>query len=504
MLFSTPPPRNVFRWGSSRGADTDEAGRFLQSRLTFFVRMMAAFFAVMYVAGIVILALVAPSYLLPVHRHPSKLLNLFLVVVFGATWLYLRGGPRSNRVLRAIDLGSVLVLSVSVGAGVALAPGGYHLEFGALLIAILPLFLRAALVPSAALWTALVGLVATPAIVLGGYLQVMANRSSGSFVTPAVLVSAIVLWCASSTAVTAIISHVIYGLVVQVQEATRLGQYTLRDKIGEGGMGAVYRAEHAMLRRPTAVKLLQPSRVGAESLARFEREVQLTSQLSHPNTISIYDYGRTPEGVFYYAMEYLEGRTLDALVAASGPQAPGRVVHILAQVAGALREAHAVGLIHRDVKPSNVLLCTRGGIPEFIKVIDFGLVKRFDGGEDVAVTRVDAIAGTPLFMAPECLVRPEAVGAAIDVYALGGVAYFLLTGSPPFTGSTVVEVCGHHLHTAPTPPSERLGHSIPLKLEALVMRCLEKDPKARPSDGELCALLEGCRKEIPFDVERAA
>src|SRR5262249_18463695 len=179
------------------------------------------------------------------------------------------------------------------------------------------------------------GLVCTPAVAIGSYFQILKNPRPSEFLSPAVILSGVILWCLSSTAITGVVSHVIYGLVAQVREATRLGQYTLRDKIGERGMGAVYRAGRARPGGATAVKLLQPERVGAESLARFEREVQLTSQLSHPNTISIYDYGRTPEGVFYYAMEYLEGRTLDALVAESGPLAPGRVVHILGQVAGA-------------------------------------------------------------------------------------------------------------------------------------------------------------------------
>jgi eukaryotic-like serine/threonine-protein kinase len=176
--------------------------------------------------------------------------------------------------------------------------------------------------------------------------------------------------------------------------AAQLGQYTLVEKIGEGGMGAVYRARHALLQRPTAIKLLLPERTNELDLARFEREVQLTSQLTHPNTIAIYDFGRTPDKVFYYAMEYIDGISLEQLVDEDGPQPPARVIHMLVQACGALAEAHGVGLIHRDVKPANLLLCARGGAHDVIKVVDFGLIKDTRPHSGPAVTIADTIAGT--------------------------------------------------------------------------------------------------------------
>ena len=180
--------------------------------------------------------------------------------------------------------------------------------------------------------------------------------------------------------------------------------------------------------------------------------------MTHPNTVAIYDYGRTSDGIFYYAMEYLDGLSLDALVAAHGPQEEGRVVKVLRQIAGSLGEAHAIGLIHRDIKPANVMFCNRGGVPDFVKVVDFGLVKKLEpGGKEVSVTQVNALTGSPLYMAPEAITRPDQVDARVDLYALGAVGYFLLTGKPPFDGASIVEVCSQHLYSQPVPPSERLG-----------------------------------------------
>jgi serine/threonine protein kinase len=276
-------------------------------------------------------------------------------------------------------------------------------------------------------------------------------------------------------------SRTIYGLRQEVRAARQLGQYTLLDKIGEGGMGEVYRARHAMLRRETAVKLLPPGRGGETALARFEREVQLTAILTHPNTVSVFDYGRTSDGVFYYAMEYLEGLNLDQLVSMHGAQPPARVAHILRQVLGALSEAHGIGLIHRDVKPANIILCQRGGQSDVAKVFDFGLVRAAGEPGDAALTGANVITGTPLFLSPEAITSPDAVDARSDLYAVGGVAYYLLTGRYVFEGKNIVEVCGHQLHTAPTPPSERLGRALPAGLEALTLACLAKDPARRPA-----------------------
>ena len=261
----------------------------------------------------------------------------------------------------------------------------------------------------------------------------------------------------------------------------QLGQYTLEEKIGSGGMGSVYRARHAFLRRATAVKLLNSDNVTEGGLARFEREVQLTSRLNHPNTIAVYDYGKTPEGVFYYAMEYLEGINLQELVKKCGPLPEGRVVAILKQVCGSLAEAHDIGLIHRDIKPENIVLTCRAGMPDFVKVLDFGLVKAADAEETAKLTQANVTVGTPHYLSPEAVDRPDTVTALADIYAVGAVGYFLLTGTPVFSGKTVMEICMKHVRAIPDSPSQRLGHAVSPRLEALILRCLAKDPKDRPS-----------------------
>jgi serine/threonine-protein kinase len=275
---------------------------------------------------------------------------------------------------------------------------------------------------------------------------------------------------------------------LEEEKAKQLGAYTLEEKIGAGGMGVVYKARHALLRRPTAIKLLPVEKIGAHSLARFEREVQHTAALTHPSTVAIYDYGRSADGVFYYAMEYLDGIDLDALVRRTGALPPARVLYILAQVCDALAEAHEAGLVHRDIKPANIMICRMAKRADVAKVLDFGLVKELDA--DVHMTQDDAVAGTPAYIAPEAVSAPSTVGPVADLYALGAVAYWLLTGRPVFVGKTVVAVFAAHLHRAPEPPSLH-APGIPEALDELVLRCLAKEPSARPASArELLRAIE--------------
>jgi serine/threonine protein kinase len=259
----------------------------------------------------------------------------------------------------------------------------------------------------------------------------------------------------------------------------QVGPYTLETLLGAGAMGVVYKARHALLPRPAAVKLLHPEARSDEARRRFEREAQLTSLLTHPNTISIYDFGRTTDGAFYYVMEYVDGVDLQTLVDREGPQPPSRVAHLLAQVCAALAEAHAAGLVHRDVKPANIMLCERGGIPDVVKVLDFGLVTRVD--EQGAAAEAESVLGTPHYLAPEALTQDEALDGRSDLYAVGAVGYFLLTGSPPFSGNSVVEVCARQLYTPPVAPSLRRRSEVPASLERLILSCLQKSKRSRPS-----------------------
>jgi serine/threonine protein kinase len=262
-------------------------------------------------------------------------------------------------------------------------------------------------------------------------------------------------------------------------EAKQLGQYRLETKLGEGAMGIVYKGHHAMLRRPTAIKMLNLDRVNEASIARFEREVQITCKLNHPNTVAIYDYGRTPEGVFYYAMEYLDGINLQALVERYGPQPEGRVIQILKRMCGSLYEAHSLGLVHRDIKPANIMLNRRGGEPDVVKVLDFGLVKAIDE-EQRSQQSGGGLSGTPLYMSPEAIETPELVDVRSDLYAVGAVGYFLLTGRPVFDASSLTELLQKHVTAVPDSPSQRLHHPITAELENALMACLEKSRAKRP------------------------
>ncbi len=275
----------------------------------------------------------------------------------------------------------------------------------------------------------------------------------------------------------------------EVQDARKFGQYTLVEKLGEGGMGTVYRARHAMLRRPVAIKLVRPDKANDTTIGRFEREVQLTSTLTHPNTVTIYDYGRTDDGTFYYVMEYLDGADLGVVVSLTGPLGVARTVHVLRQIAEALAEAHNKGLIHRDIKPANVLL-TLSHAADVAKVVDFGLVKEVSSSlPDHAAVPHGTVAGTPNYMSPESLTHPDQVSGPSDVYSLGCLAYYLLTASTVFSGESTYEIYNQHVTATPAPISVSAIADVPKLLEDLVMGCLAKTPEDRPTAAVLAEQL---------------
>ena len=476
----------------SLASDDSEEGRaFLQSRVALFWKVLFFFT----VAGFCL------GFAEPISKPgPDLAITLFDAILAGSLWALCRRGKRSPRFCRIVDGGGLLVASIS-GAflgryllagfarshSLATAEGGLMADAYISMIELFPfamfLAIRAALVPSLPLRTFLItALVGAPKIALATVLVPgapgrLAWRAAGSSAIPWLPGTSVMEWTIAVVTCT-VISGVIYGLRAEVREARRFGQYVLEQKLGEGATGVVYRATHAMLRRPAAIKLLLKDRASEADLVRFEREVQFTSRLVHPNTISIFDFGRTAEGVFYYVMEYLDGLDLQRLVARYGPVEPPRAIHILGQVCGALSEAHALGLIHRDIKPANIILTERPDEPDVVKVVDFGLVKKFGGTQAAAG---DSITGTPLYMSPEAISQPDTVDGRSDLYAVGAVGYFLLTGQHVFQAGTVLEVCSKHMLEAPVPPSQRLGRALPADLEGIVLACLAKDRNARPA-----------------------
>ncbi len=289
-------------------------------------------------------------------------------------------------------------------------------------------------------------------------------------------------------------------------EARQFGQYRLKRKIGSGGMGEVFLAEHQMMKRPCVLKMIRPDRAGDEKiLARFQREVRAMARLSHWNTVEIFDYGRTADGVFYYVMEYLPGMSLSDLVKEHGALPPERIIYLLKQVCDALREAHGMGLIHRDIKPGNIFAAQRGGVYDVAKLLDFGLVKPLmEEDQSVQLTAEGTITGSPLFMSPEQATGESHADVRSDIYALGAVAYYLLAGRPVFEEARPIKLILAHAQQAVIPPSHHRD-GIPEDLERIVLRCLSKSPEDRyQTVDELARDLAACENAGDWGPEEAA
>jgi serine/threonine-protein kinase len=317
-----------------------------------------------------------------------------------------------------------------------------------------------------------------------------------------------------AVALAVIPSAVIAGLGRQVNKARELGSYQLGDLLGRGGMGEVYYANHRMLARPAAVKLIRPEVLGAGTaeasdivVKRFRREAQAAAVLRSPHTISLYDFGVTDEGVFYYVMELLEGLDLESLVQRFGPVPAGRAGYLLAHACESLSEAHARGLIHRDIKPSNIFTCRLGLNVDFVKVLDFGLVKHSverPEDETFSLTQANVTTGTPAFMAPEMALGERTIDQRVDIYALGCVGYWLLTGRLVFEADTPVKMMLQHIQTEPSPPSRYAEVSVPAELDRIILQCLAKKPEDRPRDAlHLASILRRSCLADPWTEERA-
>jgi eukaryotic-like serine/threonine-protein kinase len=426
-------------------------------------------------------------------RHIVSWDVVLLTAIYSLYWLVARGSARSARLLLATDVLGSLAIGIDNVFLMLGDLGTISGVFENLIGFICILLLRALIVPSTVKRTLLCGLLMCGPSILG--VAFGSHRFDDQSLSWITMVGFSINWSVIALIFSGVASATLYGLRREVRDARKLGQYTLGEKLGEGGMGVVYRARHAMLRRPTAIKLLANG--GEGSLVRFEQEVHLLASLNHPNIVTVHDYGRTADGSFYYAMELLDGMDLEKLVAESGPQPAERVIHIVRQVARGLREAHEVGLVHRDIKPANIFLCRRWGEPDAVKVLDFGLAKN-NAEPPSSVTARDVVLGTPLYISPEALKSAALVDARSDIYSLGAVAYYMLTGEPVFKGNSAVEVCAQHLLSAPVVPSERLGRAVPADLEAIVLCCLAKSSEERYSTAAERSRARGlrCRRRV--------
>jgi eukaryotic-like serine/threonine-protein kinase len=495
-----PTPGTPSDW-SAAPVDAEANRQLLSRRVAYCGRVFFLLSLAFYVRNVGLIALLERRW--PPFGHPALVLHVGAMLVALGQWLACRGGARTLKQLGSIDaaglLGSLLLygaLTIAEAAGFEHAVAVESAGAEVLLVALIMLSFtvtRAIIVPTSAQRTFAISaagcalcMAAAYGVAYVGFPDEALAHKPWLPLNQALYVG---MWALFTVSVATIAARVIHGLQQRVREANEIGQYRLEEKIGEGGMGIVYLARHALLRRPTAIKLLPVERSGEHAIRRFEQEVRLTSALTHPNTISIFDFGRTPDGVFYYAMEYLDGVTLEDLVAHAGPLPAARVVHLLKQVCGALTEAHALGLVHRDIKPANLMVCTRGLVPDQIKVLDFGLVKE-QASAAAGLSMAGALLGTPAYLPPEAILDPGKVDARSDLYALGAVGYFLLAGRPVFEGGTLVEVCAKHLHSEPEPLAAA-GVALPAELERSIASCLAKSPAARPaSAAELFVALD--------------
>jgi len=465
--------RSMSLFGGDSGFE-EEQRRFVQERLT-----TATGVALAMTASIVLSRMTAPLW---GERTGGSLAGMGVLtacsVAFGVVLWFLRRHQVPLRLLWSVDLGLLwtscaLVLMVMATRRSLLHP---YTAQGAGVLGLIVL-MRSVVVPSTAWRTFLTGLPA-PLAVLGLDLvlaapEPLAGESGAREYLPHLIANQVVL--ASALGVACLSSRLHHRLLRRSWEAQRVGKYTIGERLGAGGMGEVYRATHAQLARPAAVKFLHPWALGQRSHTRFEEEARKTAMLTHPNNVTVFDFGTTASGAFYYAMELLNGADLRTLVTRTGPMPVARVLHVLLQICDALAEAHSLGLVHRDVKSANVMLCVHGGIHDFVKVLDYGLVK--DSRVDLGLTSEHHHIGSLETMAPE-VVGHQPVTAAVDEYAVAAVGVFLLTGEPVFNGPSAVSVMRAHLELTPEPPSRR-APEVSARFDATLLRALSKAPRDR-------------------------
>jgi len=493
------------------GLDTHAGPTFVQDRLRLLGKTVFLLSFGFYVAlnGLYIASGVPPWPLLTMQIN---VMHLLASSVMGVVWVVMRRRPWPMRTLGAIDAASIILAGLAL-AMMAAMPDPDPLMAGIMALTV-TLLARAVLIPSTAKRTLVLSVLsAVPLQITAlafhtGRVDPQAPTADFLRIVPSV---STFLWLLIAVTLSTVASRTIYGLRRQVKEATEIGQYTLVDKIGSGGMGEVWRARHRMLIRPAAVKLVRPNTIGPAErellLRRFEREAHATAGLKSPHTVQLYDFGVSDDGTLYYVMELLDGMDLDTMVDRFGPMPAERAIHLLHQVAASLDDAHQNGLVHRDIKPANIVVSRFGAAWDFVKVLDFGLVK-LEGTRasdaSIRLTADGSASGTPAFMAPEVALGEQATDHRVDIYSLGCVAYWLATGKLLFDGPSAVKVMLAHAHTPPPPPSSRTDLPIPPELEALILECLEKEPAKRPASAEaLQARLQAIPIATPWTRERA-
>ncbi len=498
-----------------RGLDTSNGLDFVRKRLALQGKTLFLVSFGFYLFLLANMVLVGGAPFVAVVRGPVALGHLCASWTMGLLWLLAGRARLSRRSLGALD-----AISIVVGGGflslMTLQDEGQILQ--TLLALMVTVMVRAILVPSRPSRTMVLSALAFVPTVIVCIARHHPTQLLLGF-TPEFqklhMTLNTVLWSILGTTLATIVSRVIYGLRQQVAEANELGQYILEEPIGGGGMGEVWRARHRLLIRPAAIKLIRPQALPAMAgdsellMRRFEREARATAALKSPHTVQLYDFGATEDGRLYYVMELLDGLDLDTLVRQYGPLPAERVIHILRQVCSSLQDAHGNGLVHRDIKPANVVVSRAGTTFDFVKVLDFGLVKLDTArrAEDDAVAKLStegSTSGTPAFMAPEVVLGDAVTDHRVDLYALGCVAYWLLTGKMVFEGENAIQVMVHHAHTPPQRPSLRVEWPIPAPLEDLIMECLEKDPTRRPPSAEVVSTrLNAVPLSSAWTVERA-
>ncbi len=501
-MTSSPP--TVFRHAASTGRPTPSGSLGIAPELAKKARDRVKWFAfammVMSLIGVAYTLIWNALNLLDQQSYPRQLLVFGINSAVATAIWWIARNPR-YRDTTVLHLGLVLEFLICLGAAIGTNMGIYakHGDMAELtwvtpIIILFPLIVPYP--PRRMLVASLITACTEPIAVLIMWFALPISRDPRHFevLIQPVLAAGLAYYAA----------RIIWGLNEEVSRARRLGSYMLEEKLGRGGMGEVWRASHQLLARPAAVKLIHPEALAADALgaqsilARFEQEAQATASLRSPHTVELYDFGRTEDGAFYYVMELLDGLDMATLVEKHGPLEPARVIHLLDQACHSLEEAHRAGLIHRDIKPANLVVCRYGTDEDFVKVLDFGLVKEVSaqGAEVQQLTQQDVVQGTPAFMPPELALAEKKIDGRADLYALGCVAYWLLTGTMLFTTESPMQTLMKHVNQVPDAPSKRAEIPIPSELDALVLQCLEKDPTNRPASA---ATLSAALRSIPLE-----